>query len=78
MYFFLSERMGKLYNIAMENEPFEDIFPIENVDIPLLCYFLFYMNPEGKSTLYHQSFMGLSGYPSGKDLRSKFSCRGRI
>ena len=24
-------------NIAMENEPFEDVFPIENGDIPLLC-----------------------------------------
>ena len=24
-------------NIAMENEPFEDVFPIKNVDIPLLC-----------------------------------------
>ena len=24
-------------NIAMENGPFEDVFPIENGDIPLLC-----------------------------------------
>ena len=24
-------------NIAMENEPFEDVFPIENGDFPLLC-----------------------------------------
>ncbi len=25
---------GKLYNIAMENELFEDVFPLENGDIP--------------------------------------------
>ena len=24
-------------NIAMENGPFEDVFPIETGDIPLLC-----------------------------------------
>ena len=24
-------------NIAMENGPFEDVFPIKNGDIPLLC-----------------------------------------
>ena len=24
-------------NIAMENGPFQDVFPIENGDIPLLC-----------------------------------------
>ena len=24
-------------NIAMENGPFEDVFPIKNEDIPLLC-----------------------------------------
>ena len=23
--------------MAMENEPFEDVFPIENGDFPLLC-----------------------------------------
>ena len=23
--------------MAMENEPFEDVFPIENRDFPLLC-----------------------------------------
>ena len=26
-------------NIAMENPPFEDVFPIENGDFPLLCLF---------------------------------------
>ena len=26
-------------NIAMENGPFEDVFPIKNGDIPWLCYF---------------------------------------
>ena len=30
-------KTGKLYNIAMENGPFEDVFPINNGDIPLLC-----------------------------------------
>ena len=25
--------------MAMENGPFEDVFPIENGDFPLLCYF---------------------------------------
>ena len=30
---------GKLTNIAMEHGPFEDDFPIENGDIPLLCLF---------------------------------------
>ena len=24
-------------NIAMENGPFEDVFPVKNRDIPLLC-----------------------------------------
>ena len=24
-------------NMAMENKPFEDVFPIENGDVPLLC-----------------------------------------
>ena len=24
-------------NVAMENGPFEDVFPIKNGDIPLLC-----------------------------------------
>ena len=26
-------------SIAMENGPFEDVFPIQNGDIPWLCYF---------------------------------------
>ena len=26
-------------NIAMENGPFEDVFPIKNGDIPWLCWF---------------------------------------
>ncbi len=25
--------------MAMENEPFEDVFPIENGDFALLCWF---------------------------------------
>ena len=26
-------------NIAMENPPFEDVFPIQDGDFPLLCLF---------------------------------------
>ena len=28
---------GNLYNIAMKNPPFEDVFPIQDGDFPLLC-----------------------------------------
>ena len=43
-YFFQHQSMAQNYktyppktNMTMENQPFEDVFPIENGDIPWLC-----------------------------------------
>ena len=37
----VGEKMAKLYipsgNLTMENPPFEDVFPIQDGDFPLLC-----------------------------------------
>ena len=30
---------GKLYDVAMQNGPLEDVCPIEHGDFPLLCFF---------------------------------------
>ena len=32
-------------NMAMENPPFEDLFPIEHGDFPMLCLFSFTFHP---------------------------------
>ena len=34
---FLGAKYKELPNMAMENNPFENVFPIENGDFPLLC-----------------------------------------
>ena len=41
--------------IAMEIPPFEGVFPIENGDIPLLCYVSL---PEGNDPLVRPYFRG--------------------
>ena len=57
----------------MENPPFEDVFPIQDGDFPLLCvftggYFIFPFSKVGKEDLRHVG--ARPGGPGGQGLTS--------